>query len=235
MALLDEAIEASGGLKRWNALNRFTLQLSIDGKLPSRANSPVRFKDIAAGGCLRNPLIRLTGFTGLGQSGVYQPDFVTTERPAGNVLRAVRNPHQAFVQHTKDGLLDELHLIFLFGCSVWNYLVTPFILAHPSVEVKELTPWNEKGQTWRRLRAVFSATSVTHCREQVFYFGPDGLQRRTDHDLYGIKVADYTGAHQEFDGIVVPTLRRALILEADGTVLPKPSLVDIEIFDAAFR
>jgi hypothetical protein len=235
MALLDEVIEASGGLSRWNALNRFTLQLSIDGNLLSRANPSVRFKEIAAGGCLRNPLIRLTGFTGFGQSGVYRPDFVTVEKPAGNVLRTFRDPHQAFLRHTEDAVLDELHLVFLFGFSVWSYLATPFILAHPGVGVEELPPWQEQGQTWRRLRATFPATFVTHCREQIFYFGSDGLQRRTDHSFFGTRVADYAGAHHEFCGIVVPTLRRSLILEADGTMLRKPSLVDMEIFDASFQ
>jgi hypothetical protein len=56
-----------------------------------------------------------------------------------------------------------------------------------------------------------------------------------DHYLFGIKVADYSWAHQEFGGIVVPTLRRSLPLEADGTVVAKPSLIDVEIFDAAFE
>jgi hypothetical protein len=56
-----------------------------------------------------------------------------------------------------------------------------------------------------------------------------------DHYLFGIKVADYSWAHQEFGGIVVPTLRRSLPLEADGTVIAKPSLIDVEIFDAAFE
>jgi hypothetical protein len=37
------------------------------------------------------------------------------------------------------------------------------------------------------------------------------LQRRTDHDLLGRKVAHYSWAHQPFDGI--PTLRRSLALE----------------------
>jgi hypothetical protein len=235
MTLLDEIIEAGGGLTRWNALNRFTLQLSINGELLSRANPSVRFKDIVAEGCLRDPLVRLTGFTGAGQSGVYRPDFVTIENPAGHVLRTWRQPHQQVLHHAKGAFLDELHLVFLFGLSVWNYLTTPFILTHPGVKIEELPPWQERDQQWRRLRAVFPETLVTHSHEQTFYFDAASLQRRTDHDLLGIQVADYSWAHQEFGGIVLPTLRRSLAIEADGTLIAKPSLIDVEIFDAAFE
>jgi hypothetical protein len=76
---------------------------------------------------------------------------------------------------------------------------------------------------------------VTHCAEQTFYFDAAGLQRRTDHDLLDTKVAQYSWAHQEFGGIVVPTLRRSLMLQSDGTVIAKPALLDVEIFDAAFE
>ena len=31
MTLLEEAIEASGGMARWNSVQRFTLQLSLGG------------------------------------------------------------------------------------------------------------------------------------------------------------------------------------------------------------
>jgi hypothetical protein len=234
MALLDEAIEASGGLPRWSALKRFTLQLSIDGELLSSANPPVRFTDIVAEGCLRNPEVRLTGFTSPARSGVYRPDCVTSESPPGNIQRTWRSPHNAFLHHAEDALGDELHFIFLCGFSVWNYLTTPFILARPDFEIEELPPWREQDQWWRRLRTVFPPTLVTHSREQTFYFSADGLQRRMDHTLFGTRVADYCWAHQEFAGIVVPTLRRSLPLEADGTVIARPSLVEMEIFDAAF-
>jgi hypothetical protein len=33
---------------------------------------------------------------------------------------------------------------------------------------------------------------------------------------------------------VVPTLRRSQMLQPDGTVIAKPALIDVEIFDAAF-
>ena len=81
-------------------------------------------------------------------------------------------------------------------------------------------------------RARFPPDILTHSPEQVFYFDEKALQRRTDHDLLGSKVAHYSWAHQTFNGIVVPTLRRSLMLQPDGTATAKPVLVDVEIFDA---
>jgi hypothetical protein len=235
MALLDDAIEASGGMARWNGLKRFTLQLSIDGALFSRVGQAGRFKGMVAEGSTRNQSVRFTGFADPGKCGLYQPDYVTIESPEGNVLRTWRNPYQAIRDRAKETLWDELYLVFFCGFSVWNYLTTPFLLAHPDVEVEELPPWREHDQMWRRLQAIFPPGFVTHSPEQTFYFDAAGLQRRTDHDLLGIKVAHYSWAHQAFCGILVPTLRRSLTLKPDGTVIAKPSLIDVEIFDAAFE
>ena len=164
-----------------------------------------------------------------------QPDRVTIESLDGNILQTWHNPHQSFRHYTKSALFDELHLVFLCCFSIWSYLATPFLLDQHDVKIEELTPWYEQGQQWRRLRAILPPSFVTHSHEQMFYFDAAGLQRRTDHELFGMRVADYSWAHQEFGGIVVPTLRRSLSLEDDGTVIEKPSLIEVDIFDVAFE
>jgi hypothetical protein len=142
MALLDDAIEASGGMARWNKLERFTLHLSIDGALLSRVGQASRFKEMVAEGSTRNQSVRFTGFADPGKCGLYQPNYVTIESPQGNTLRIWQNPHQAFRDQAKTTPWDELYLVFFCGFSVWNYLTTPFLLEHPDVEVEELAPWH---------------------------------------------------------------------------------------------
>lgn len=235
MTLLDDAIEASGGMARWSGLKRFTLQLSIEGALFSRAGRPGGFKDMVAEGSTRSQSVRFTGFADPGKCGLYQPDCVTIESPEGNVLKSWCNPQQAFRDHARDTPWDESYLVFFCGFSVWNYLTTPFVLARPDIEIEELPPWHEHDQLWRRLRAVFPSGFVTHSPEQIFYFDATGLQRRTDHDLLDARVAQYSWAHQEFGGVVIPTLRRSLNLQPDGTAIAKPALLDVEIFDASFE
>jgi hypothetical protein len=235
MALLDDAIEASGGLARWNKLQRFTLHLSIKGTLFSRIGRARQFKDLIAEGSMQAQSVRFTGLTCGEKSGSYQPESVTIENLDGQVLRTWLNPRLEFLNHANDPLADDLHLVFFCGFSIWNYLTTPFLLARPDVAVEELSPWQENDQTWRRLRVSFPPEIVTFSPQQIFYFDENSLQRRADHDLLGTKVAHYSWAHQAFSDIIVPTLRRSLALRPDGTTVAKPILLDVEVFDATFE
>ncbi len=235
MALLDDAVAASGGLARWNELQRFTLHLSIKGTLFSRMGQAGQFKDLIAEGSTRAQSVRFTGLTRGQKSGTYQPDSVTIENLDGQILRTWLNPGLEFLDHANDPLADDLHLVFFCGFSVWNYLTTPFLLARPDVTVEELPPWKENNQMWRRLRALFPQDIVTFSREQIFYFDENSLQRRSDYDLFGTRVAHYSWAHQAFCNIIVPTLWRSLELRPDGTAVAKPILLDVEVFDATFE
>ncbi|MCK1407833.1 hypothetical protein [Bradyrhizobium sp. 76] len=235
MALLDDAIDASGGMARWNSLSRFTLHLSVAGTLFSSTGHASEFKDVTAEGSIRTQSVRFTGITGGEHSGSFQPDAITIESLEGEILRTWPNPSLAFTETGSPALADELHLVFFCGVAIWNYLTNPFLLAHPDVVVEELPPWQENNETWRRLRAQFPVGLITLAPEQIFYFDHNALQRRTDHDLFGMKVAHYSWAHDSFGGIVVPTLRRAQTLRPDGTVVAKPVLMDVEIFDAVFE
>jgi hypothetical protein len=235
MALLDDVIDASGGLARWNSLSRFTLHLSVAGTLFSSTGHASEFKDVTAEGSTRTQSVRFTGITGGEHSGSFQPDAITIESLEGEILRTWRNPSLAFTETGSPTLADELHLVFFCGVAIWNYLTNPFLLAHPDVVVEELPPWQENNESWRRLRAQFPPGLITLAPEQIFYFDENALQRRADHDLFGMKVAHYSWAHDSFGGIVVPTLRRAQTLRPDGTVVAKPVLMDVEIFDAVFE
>lgn len=235
MALLDDVIDASGGMTRWSSLSRFTLHLSVGGTLFSSAGHAREFKDVIAEGTTRTQSIRFTGITGGEQSGSFQPDAITIESVDGDVLQTWSNPNLAFAHAGPQVLADELHLIFFCGVAIWNYLTTPFVLARPDVIVEELPPWQEGTETWRRLRAQFPPGLATLAREQTFHFDANALQRRTDHDLLGMKAAHFSWAHESFGGIVVPTLRRSQVLQDDGTVNARPVLIDVEIFDASFE
>ena len=74
MALLDDAIDACGGLARWNSLSRFTLHLSVGGSLFSDAGHAREFKDVTAEGSTRTQSVRFTGITGGEQCGAFGRD-----------------------------------------------------------------------------------------------------------------------------------------------------------------
>jgi hypothetical protein len=238
MTLLEDALGASGGMGRWHQLKRFTVHMSIDGALLARKGKAGLLKDVVAEGCTRTQSLRFTGFTAPDKCGVYRPDQVAIEALNGDLLQVRSNPRAAFLGHTDHTPWDDLHLAYFCGFSIWNYLTTPFLLAHPDVKIEELPSWGEGDEAWRRLRAVFPAPIATHSPEQIFYFDSEGLQRRVDYrttDTVDTQVAHYSSAHQEFSGIVVPTLRRSLRLGSDGAVITRPASVNIEIFDASFE
>lgn len=89
----------------------------------------------------------------------------------------------------------------------------------------------------RRLKATFPESIASHTREQVTYFGPDGLMRRHDYTvevLGGATGANYSTNYREFQGINVPTTRRVYAYDAQGQKVPEPVLVAIDIEGVSF-
>ena len=78
----------------------------------------------------------------------------------------------------------------------------------------------------------------THASAQTFYFDREGFLRRLDypaaHDDH-TQIAQMFSGHQRFSGILIPTLCRLLSIGAEGVPVAKPSLLDVEIFDAQFE
>ena len=97
---------------------------------------------------------------------------------------------------------------------------------------EELVPWEESGDEWRRLKVIFRANVASHTREQISYFGPDGLLRRHDYTvdiLGGATGANYASGYQTIEGIVVPSRRRVYAYEEEHVKVPEPLLVGIDL------
>jgi len=39
--------------------------------------------------------------------------------------------------------------------ALWKYLNAPFLLLRPGIEYREVRPWDEQGERWRRLAVTF--------------------------------------------------------------------------------
>jgi hypothetical protein len=156
---------------------------------------------------------------------------------ARRVMERQGSPEE-FCSGLRSTTWDELQLAHYCGYLIWNYIATPFILADPDFETKELPRNVARGESLRRLRVVFPARIVTHASSQTFYFDREGLLRRLDypaaHDDH-TPIAQMFSGHQRFSGILVPTLCRLLSIGAEGVPIAKPSLLDVEIFDAHFE
>ena len=130
--------------------------------------------------------------------------------------------------------LPSDQILSLLGASdaMWTYLNIPFLLARPGVESEQVEPWQESGETWRRLKVRFPADIATHSTEQTLYFDRQGLLRRQDYNVEidgTAGAAHYVYDHKEFSGIVFPTKRRVFRRQPDGHPAPEPLIISIDI------
>ena len=105
------------------------------------------------------------------------------------------------------------------------------------LSAEEIEPWDENGEQRRRLKVTFPDHIATHCAEQVFHVDGDGLICRLDYSAPvagGIPTAHYLYDYRDFDGIKFATQAAGVRRNADGTSLPDPVFVAIEIADIRF-
>jgi hypothetical protein len=216
-------------------VTRITATVSSGGVLWASRGHPRAFDDVAVTIEAHAQSCSMARLTGPDRRGVFTPDRVAIETASGQLLQARQNPRASF-DRSIDTPWDDLQLAYFAGYAMWTYLTVPFLLAQPGFLAEELNPSEENGETRRRLRVKFPSHVASHSSQQVFHFGPDGLLRRHDYtpevligDPGHLAVAHYTNDHKRYDGISFPTQRHAVALNPDGTTMPEPVLVAIDI------
>jgi hypothetical protein len=238
VGLLEKALQVSGGLDLWRLTRRFTLHMSITGELCTTRRSTAQLKELVVEGSTQTQDLAITGFADADLRLLYRPDWVALEGQDARPIKERHGSPEAFRSGLQAATWDELQLAHYCGYLIWNYIATPFILADRDFETKELRGYVASGEGLRRLKVVFPARIVTHARSQTFYFDRAGFLRRLDypaaHDDH-TQIAQMFSGHQRFSGVLVPTLSRLLRIGAEGVPVAKPSLLDLEIFDAHFE
>jgi hypothetical protein len=238
VGLLEKALRVSGGMDLWRLTRRFTLHMSITGALCTARCRNARLKDLVVEGSTQTQDLAITGFPDADLRALYRSDWVALEGQDAQPLTERRGSPQEFRSGLQSTTWDNLQLAHYCGYLLWNYIATPFILAGPDFTTKELRRSIAPGERLRQLRVDFPARIVTHASVQTFYFDQKFLLRRLDypaaHDSH-TQIAQMFSGHQRFSGILLPTLCRLLNIGADGVPVAKPSLLDLEIFDAHFE
>jgi len=231
--LLDTAIEAHGGWDRWQQLRRLSAQVSIGGAMWHLKGWPDVFADVHVSIDPHRQHTEYTPFLHDGQHALFEPDRVAIIADDGKVLEERRSPREAFAGHSLTTPWDALHLVYFTGYAMWTYLTTPFLFKLPGFQTEEIEPWDEDGETWRRLKVTFPEGIHGHSREQVFYFGADGLLRRHDYRVdvigSGAVSAHYVSDHQTFGGILFPTKRRVYGTGPDNKPVKDRMVVSIDV------
>jgi hypothetical protein len=235
-ALLAIALDAHGGLDRWNEQKGLTARLSVSGPTWAIKGQPYLFNNIRIEMPLREQHM-VTHLLGQGRKLVFDPDQVAVETERGEPLFKRPNRKGSFEGHSFETPWDELHATYFCSYALWTYLTIPFLYTYPGFSVEEISPWNENGEEWRRLKATFPDGVASHTKEQVSYFGPDGLLRRHQYTvdiLGGAQGLNYASDYRNFGGIKVPTRRRIYRDDGSGHQGSSPVLISINISELAF-
>ena len=180
--LLTLAVRAHGGLSRWNRFTSLTATASITGALWQLKRTDDLQTQVSVEVLLHEQRVT-THLIGRNKRLVFTPKRVTSETEDGQLLESCDAPRAAFRGHRQETPWDDLHVAYFTGYALWTYLTIPFLYTYPGFVTEELPPWREDGETWRPLKAIFPDSIATHTREQVSYFGEDGLLRRHEYTV----------------------------------------------------
>jgi hypothetical protein len=234
--LLSDLIEAHGGQSAWTGITRAEASASIRGGLWSRKGWPDALIDTNVSIETRRQVTTYAPFVQQGQSSFFTPERVAI-LSGGQVVQERSSPRDAFDGHAVPTPWDLLHLAYFSGYAMWNYLAAPFMFAYPGISTEEIDPWSDGRVSYKRLKVTFPDAFATHCPVQTFYVGEDGLLARMDYEAVvtgGLPTAHVMFEHRNFNGIMVPTQRRAFARRPDRTVDTDKLAVTIELRDVTF-
>lgn len=228
--LLNIALEAHGGLERWNMVQGVHAKAEMGGVIWAVKSRPDVLKIVELEAATK--IERLTMlFPGQHKQTIFEGSAVTINKD-GESPEIWKNPVTTFEGHTLETPWQDVHVAYFSGEAMWTYLNIPFLFTYPGVVTEEIEPWQEDGETWRRLKITFPDTIITHSKEQVAFFGPDGLVRRHDYAvnvLGGSTGARYCSNYQNVDGILIPASHKVYGYQGDHVVQKEPVLVAIEL------
>jgi hypothetical protein len=221
--LLTAVLDAHGGLRNWTKVTRISAEMSLGGPFWAARGWPDVYLNQRVVIDPHREHITFEPFTAPDLMSVFGvgPERVTITTRDGRIVDERASPRGSFPSTFADGSTpwDAIQVAYFTSAAVWNYLTEPFVFNHPDVVAREIAPWSEDGQTWRRLAVTFPKSIANHNPDQVFYYDDAFMQRRMDYspDVTGNPpVAHYTHNHRTFDGFVFPTRRRVHLHDACG-------------------
>ena len=235
--LLDNVIEAHGGLHRWQQHSALSVELSVGGLLWGMKEQAGVLDNTKVTVGIGNEWASHHPFGQDNRRSRFAPDVVTIEGQSGGCLERLDNPRGSFANHKLETPWSEPQLAYFAGYAMWTYLNLPFLALRSDVTVEDLPLWQENGEEWTPFRLTFPDTIATHSRVQTIYAGSDGLLRRHD---YAVEIAgDSPGAHYidrytDVDGISFPTKRRVYAVDDKNQPIRTIMTVSIDLSNFHF-
>lgn len=236
-ALLENVLEAHGGLERWRRFERVDATIVSGGGFFALKGILQDADPREMTAWLHAERSSVLPYGAPDQRSMFTPDRVAVEKLDGTVLAERFAPRDSFAGHQMHTPWDPLHRAYFNGEALWTYLTTPFLLAMDGVAVEEVESWAEGEERWRVLRARFPGSVETHSQVQDFYFDDRFMLRRHDYQVNiagGFPAAQLTSGHVRVDGLVLPTKRRAYTRGPDRRPILDMLMVWIDLSDIRF-
>jgi len=235
MKLLNDIIEAHGGINRWNQFSKIEAEIVSGGNLFEMKGVPQDDTPRQMSVWLHEQKASVYPFGGPNQRSNFSSQRVAIETLDGKVI-AERLGFNEIHDHLKSPQWDPLDRAQFNGYALWMYLTTPFFMLLPGMEVSEIDPLQEGDEIWNGLSVTFPPQIATHSKTQQFYFGKDNLIRRHDYhvDAGDFYAAQYISGLKEVQGIIVASKRRAYKKDAEGNPLPDEVMVKIDLSNFHF-
>ncbi len=240
MEFVDQVVAAHGGLEMWERASEISARVSSGGFAFAMRFQGSAIRDVEAVISTREQHVTFAPYPRAGQRGVLEQDgSVRIETDSGELVEAREDARSAFRDVRHKLWWDRLDILYFGAYAMWTYISTPFVFTRDDYQVREIDPWEERGERFRRLAVTFPNDIHTHSREQVFYIDTNGLIRRHDYtaEPFGgwAKAAHYCLDHQAFDGLTVPTRRRVYPRKRDNRSRRRPLLVWIDVSGVTVR
>lgn len=229
--LLELALDAHGGLDRWNKVKAIKVAASITGAIWYVKGKPDFLKDVILTVETRTERVSVD-FSGQNKRATFEPYRIVLETGDGTLIEARDNPEESFAGQVRETPWNDINAIYFAGEALWTYLNTPFLYTYDGFTSEEISSIRVEGETWRRLKVTFPDSVKSHTRQQISCFGPEGLLRRHDYTvdiLGGATGLNYASDYRNVDGIIIPTKRRVYAYEGDYQIVKEPLLVAIDM------
>jgi hypothetical protein len=237
-SLLAEALDAHGGLGRWNQLKSADVHCLVNGDVWTVKAVPGILTNFHYQIDLHEQRGCFPKFMRSDQRATFAASRVAIETSKGAVVEELLQPRVSLEGQTLQTTWSKLQLIYFVGYAIWSYMTAPFCFAMPGFATEELDPWQQGDETWRRLKVTFPEYLARHAREQTYYFGDDGLLRRHDYVAEAVAkdsvATHYITDNMQFAGITIGTRQRIYVLNPDGGHSAEPLLVSLDIEEVSF-
>src|SRR5437667_4074348 len=119
--LLTRALDAHGGLSRWQEIEAFRLKVSIGGGLWRLKGLPDGLRDVTLRIQAHRPIVTITPFGGEARTGHFTPDRVWVEYANGGVVEERATPRTSFAGHVLTTPWDKLQELYFVSLSSLNF------------------------------------------------------------------------------------------------------------------